>query len=291
MLPGSSAATARNSRSSRSNVLAHRALPASLVAAVAPASPAGAALGVGIGGVLGLLGGGGSALALPAFLYAFGEPPTSAIAESLVVVSLGAGVGLAARGGAQRVDAEVVAPFAAIAVASAAATARFVAGVVPAEVRLALFVAFALASSASMWASAAPGGAAAAAAERRSFTAAAAARAAAVGAFTALIGAGGGFVVVPALALSGVPVDEAVSSALLVVCLNAAAGFATYWAGGDVAVHWDVVAPVACAVAAGAALGARASAAVDARLTKRLFAVLVLVVGVLVVAKELPGVS
>mgnify|MGYP003310213470 FL=1 len=240
--------------------------------------------------MLGLLGGGGSVLALPAFLYAFGEPPTSAIAESLVVVSLGAGVGLAARGGAGRVDAEVVVPFAAIAVASAAATARFVAGVVPAEVRLALFVAFALASSASMWASAAPG-AAAAAAERRSFTAAAAARAAAVGAFTALIGAGGGFVVVPALALSGVPVDEAVSSALLVVCLNAAAGFATYWAGGDVAVHWDVVAPVACAVAAGAALGARASAAVDARLTKRLFAVLVLVVGVLVVAKELPGVS
>ena len=91
MLPGSSAATARNSRSSRSHVLAHRALPASLVAAVAPASPAGAALGVGIGGVLGLLGGGGSVLALPAFLYAFGEPPTSAIAESLVVVSLGAG--------------------------------------------------------------------------------------------------------------------------------------------------------------------------------------------------------
>ena len=290
MLPGSSAATARNSRSGRSNVLAHRALPASLVAAVAPASPAGAALGVGIGGVLGLLGGGGSVLALPAFLYAFGEPPTSAIAESLVVVSLGAGVGLAARGGAGRVDAEVVVPFAAIAVASAAATARFVAGVVPAEVRLALFVAFALASSASMWASAAPG-AAAPAAERRSFTAAAAARAAAVGAFTALIGAGGGFVVVPALALSGVPVDEAVSSALLVVCLNAAAGFWAYWAGGDVAVHWDVVAPVACAVAAGAALGARASAAVDARLTKRLFAVLVLVVGVLVVAKELPGVS
>lgn len=54
-------------------------------------------LGASVGFVLGLLGGGGSILALPMFLEVFHEPPSTAIAESLLVVAVGAGVGLLAK--------------------------------------------------------------------------------------------------------------------------------------------------------------------------------------------------
>ena len=55
------------------------------------------ALGTSVGFVLGLLGGGGSILALPMFLEVFHEPPSAAIAESLLVVAVGAGAGLLAK--------------------------------------------------------------------------------------------------------------------------------------------------------------------------------------------------
>ena len=54
-------------------------------------------LGTSVGFVLGLLGGGGSILALPMFLEVFHEPPPTAIAESLLVVAVGAGAGLLAK--------------------------------------------------------------------------------------------------------------------------------------------------------------------------------------------------
>ena len=262
-------------------------------APVAPTSPMGVTLGLTVGGLLGLLGGGGSILALPIFLSAFAEPTQSAIAESLVVVSVGAGVGLLARiQSAAGVNLEVALPFAAVAVAASTATAR-VAVAVPEELRLVLFACFALSSSVSMWQSARPLPSGAPprnnqigsdAASAPQFSSALALRAAGVGSLTSLIGAGGGFVIVPALALSGVPVKEAVGSALLVICLNAAAGFAAFCAGGEVAVHWDVVAPFAGSVAAGALAGSSLTDRIDPNVIKRLFSgtVLLLCVGLLV---------
>lgn len=76
---------------------------------------------------------------------------------------------------------------------------------------------------------------------------------------TSLIGAGGGFVIVPALSLSGgVLVKEAVGSALLVICATASTALASYYAGGEVEIHWDVVAPFSASVAVGAFLGSAA---------------------------------
>ena len=66
-------------------------------------------LGVAVGFVLGLLGGGGSILALPIFLEVFHEPSATAIAESLLVVAVGAGVGLGRRGEAEVVQTDGVA--------------------------------------------------------------------------------------------------------------------------------------------------------------------------------------
>ncbi len=53
----------------------------------------GVVLALAVGLVLGLLGGGGSILAVPIFLYVFHVPPKPAIAMSLVVVGMSALVG------------------------------------------------------------------------------------------------------------------------------------------------------------------------------------------------------
>ena len=77
-----------------------RELDAATVAAMvvarrgrAAVSVFGPALALLVGIVLGLLGGGGSLLAVPIFLYVFHVPPKPAIAMSLVVVGMSALVG------------------------------------------------------------------------------------------------------------------------------------------------------------------------------------------------------
>ena len=68
-----------------------------------------------VGLVLGLLGGGGSILALPIFMLAFHHPTDVAMAESLAVVSVGAAVGFVSHLRAGTVDLAVASPFAALA--------------------------------------------------------------------------------------------------------------------------------------------------------------------------------
>ena len=274
-------------------------------------SPFGLLLGVGVGGVLGLLGGGGSILALPCFLYVFQEPADSAVAESLAVVAIGAATGFAykARGSGSTgattssslVDFGVAVPFAGVAASSSFATARFLAGhSVPEGVRLGLFSIFAVASAVSMWDSTKArvsadvataggedgpsGGSKEGEEEEKRLPAPSrlAALAAGVGALTSLIGAGGGFVVVPALTTAGgVPVKRAVASALLVVATNAAAAFISFATATTSVttmdlIHYRTVLPFAAAAAAGAVAGSELSDRIDGRIVKQVFAISVL---------------
>jgi uncharacterized membrane protein YfcA len=107
----------------------------------------------------------------------------------------------------------------------------------------------------------------------------------AVGAFTGLVGAGGGFLIVPALALwAGLPLQRAVGTSLAVIVLNSAAGFAG--AASHAPVPWRLVALVAgCAIAgsfAGSALARRTNPAA----LRRAFAGFVLAMAVLILARE-----
>ena len=175
-------------------------------------------LGVAVGFVLGLLGGGGSILALPIFLEVFHEPSATAIAESLLVVAVGAGVGLLAK--LDSVNISQLVPLATMAMVGSAAMARIAPGI-PDIIRLGIFCIFAVYSAVSMLRSvqspAQPSSAGFPPAKGRPSPqkARVAATAAAsmtttstvtlyalligVGALTSIIGAGGGFVIVPVL--------------------------------------------------------------------------------------------
>ena len=72
------------------------------------------ALGVMIGASLGLLGGGGSILTVPIFVYILGFPPKEAIAMSLAVVGVTSAVGAAGHWRAGNVNVRTGATFGAV---------------------------------------------------------------------------------------------------------------------------------------------------------------------------------
>jgi uncharacterized membrane protein YfcA len=241
-----------------------------------PNEALGVALGFPVGIVLGLLGGGGSILALPIFHYIFQFPLKPAIAMSLAVVGMSAFISFLGHWRQGSVNLRVGLPFGAVAMIAAFMTAR-VATHVPDAWRLGLFAVFAFSAAIVMLVDslrttkrdAAPGA-------PPHFTPVLALEAVGVGALTALIGAGGGFIIVPALVyLAGVPVKEAVGSSLLIITLNSLSGFAGNI--GQVAIDWPLVGVFAGVTAAGAILGTRLNRYVPQVRIKQGFALLILV--------------
>jgi uncharacterized membrane protein YfcA len=249
----------------------------------------GLALGLVVGVVLGLLGGGGSILAVPIFLYVFHVAPEPAIAMSLAVVGLTAFVAFTGHLRQQTVNLRVGLPFGLCAMLSAYLTARL-ARHVPDALQLALFTVFAFAAAVVMlrdslrpaWMRVGENPTA----DVPRFTALVALEALAVGALTALIGAGGGFVIVPALVyLAGVPVKPAVGSSLLIITLNALSAFFGYV--GRVPIDWNLVVPFTTVAALGAIVGTRLNRRIPQHRIKQAFAVLILVLGTYLIVREL----
>jgi uncharacterized membrane protein YfcA len=246
----------------------------------------GVALGFVVGIVLGLLGGGGSILAVPIFLYALRVAPQPAFAMSLAVVGMSAFIGFLGHWRQGSVNLRVGLPFGGAAMVAAFLTAR-VARHVPDPIRLALFALFAstaaivmlLDSLRTVKPGAVPGG-------QPHFTPVLAIEAVGVGALTALIGAGGGFVIVPALVyLADVPVKQAVGSSLLIITLNSLSGFAG--SIGQVPIDWPLVGIFTTVAAIGAILGTRLNRYVPQVRIKQAFALLILILLAIQVVRTL----
>jgi hypothetical protein len=248
----------------------------------------GIALALLVGIVLGLLGGGGSIMALPIFLYVFGVETKSAIAMSLAVVGMSAFVGFLTHWKQGTVRLRVALPFGACAMVSAFATARLT-HFVSAAVQLALFAVFAFTAAFFMLRDSLKPEQAVETPNEESgvrFTPVLALQALGVGTLTSLIGAGGGFVIVPALVLlAGVPVKPAVGSSLLIITMNALSGFVGYI--GQVPIDWSLVTWFTGVAAAGAIAGTRLNRRVPQRQIKQGFAVLIIVLGGYLVVRRL----
>jgi uncharacterized membrane protein YfcA len=247
----------------------------------------GGLLALAIGFVLGLLGGGGSILAVPTFLYVFHVEPKPAIAMSLVVVGMSALVGFLTHWKQGTVNLRIAVLFGALAMAGSFAGAR-IARFVPASMQLAMFTAFALTAAVMMLRDSL----------RRSvvtvqpragplrFSPWLGVQAVGVGLLTALIGAGGGFLIVPSLVLmANVPVKEAVGSSLLIIAMNASSGVAGYL--GQVEFDWPLVASFTAIAAVGAVTGTRFMRRLPAARIKQGFAIMILVLGTYLVIRRL----
>jgi hypothetical protein len=120
---------------------------------------------------------------------------------------------------------------------------------------------------------------------RRAHPLAAAAAGAGVGLLTGFLGIGGGFLVVPALTLLlGLEMHAAVGTSLLVIAANAAAGLASHLGQG--ALPLGLTAAFTAAAALGALAGVRLAAGLEPARLRRGFAIFVLAIGALVLARS-----
>jgi hypothetical protein len=115
-----------------------------------------------------------------------------------------------------------------------------------------------------------------------------------VGVLTGLVGVGGGFLVVPALALlGGLPMRQAVGSSLVVVALKSFVGFYKYLHVLDAlggAVDWRSIAWFSAIGALGTLVGSAVGNRLPQAVLRRAFAFFLVVMSVYVLARELPKV-
>ncbi|MFC4147895.1 sulfite exporter TauE/SafE family protein [Micromonospora mangrovi] len=241
-------------------------------------------LAVLIGVALGLLGGGGSILAVPLLVYVADLPAKEAISTSLLVVGATSAVGVLPHVRAHRVRWRTGLVFGLAGMTGAYVGGRL-AEFVPAGVLLTGFALMMLATAVAMIRGRRP-------VEGRPVPHELPALrvivdGVVVGLVTGLVGAGGGFLVVPALALlGGLPMPVAVGTSLVVVAMKSFAGLAGYLS--SVSIDWGLAAAVTAAAVAGSLVGGRLAGRIPADVLRRSFGWFVVVMGVFVLARELP---
>jgi uncharacterized membrane protein YfcA len=224
-----------------------------------------------------MLGGGGSVLTVPVFVYVLGFDAKEAIAMTLPVVGVTSLVGAAShwRAGTIRIPTGFL--FGAAAMTGSFLSARFLAPLVSGQLQLFMLASVMLAASFSMYRGGLPGHAHRARVEPVRLVTVALA----VGALTGLVGIGGGFLIVPALVLlAGIPMKEAVGTSLLVIALNTFSGWLGY--ADQTRFQWGFLAVFTLVAIAGILVGARLVPHVPAARLKRAFAIFLLFVAAFV---------
>jgi uncharacterized protein len=234
-----------------------------------------------IGLSLGMLGGGGSILTVPVFVYVLHYDPKLAIAMSLPVVGVTSLFGAISHWRAGDVRLATAIFFGVFTMTGAFVAARLSTRL-DGRTQLFLLGVTMLAAAVLMLRDSArglPSGADVLSRGASRLTLAIVGLS--VGALTGLIGIGGGFLIVPALVvLAHVPVRQAVGTSLLVITMNSLAGFAGQHQVDQIPVRF-LLAFGAVAIV-GVVAGTRLSHRVEPRTLKRALAVLLLVVAALV---------
>jgi uncharacterized membrane protein YfcA len=246
-----------------------------------------ASIAILIGVSLGLLGGGGSILTVPILVYVAGLEPRDGIATSLLVVGVTGAVATLSHARAGRVQFRTGFLFGAASMVGAFAGGRF-AHLLPAKTLLLGFTIMMFVTAlAMMRRRARTPGTTAPQVLRGAVLARASAVGVGVGLLTGVIGAGGGFVIVPALVLlCGLPMRTAVGTSLLVVAMNSFAGFAG--ALSHATIPWALALAITTASVFGSFGGTALSGRVRPQALRAGFAWFVLAMAVWMSFKQLP---
>lgn len=243
----------------------------------------GLVLSVLIGLSLGLLGGGGSILTVPVIHYVMGVETHAAIASSLLVVGITSLAALIPHARARRVQWRTGASFGVSAMVGAY-LAGSVASHIPATILMVAFGIIMFVTAVAML--------------RRQRTSATTQRKRAsfplilieglvVGGVTGLVGAGGGFLVVPALMLlGGLPIAEAIGTSLMVIAMKSFAAFAG--SAGSVTLDPKIILSVATITVAGSILGGWATSRISASRLQGLFGWFIVVMAIFILGQEVP---
>jgi uncharacterized membrane protein YfcA len=259
-----------------------------------------------IGISLGLIGGGGSILTVPVLVYLFNVDPVLATAYSLFIVGLSSLVGAFPKYKAGMIDLKTALVFGVPSIIAVFLTRKVLVPAIPATLfevagisvtkALAMMILFAVlmvAASVSMIRD-----------KKQEEEDSNEPRVfnypmillegAVVGVLTGLVGAGGGFLIIPALVmLSKLHMKQAVGTSLLIIAAKSLIGFT-----GDVMenadqMDWTLLSVVTALAIIGIFIGNQLSKKLDGAALKKGFGWFVLVMGIYIIIKELafPGAS
>ncbi len=233
-----------------------------------------------IGVSLGLLGGGGSILAVPMLVYVAGVAAPQAIAMSLAIVGATSVIASVLHGRHGRLDPKVAGLFGGAGMVGAYVGAQFT-HLISHAVLLLLFAALMLVVGTLMLVRKQRESASDGAPCPRSLPWVLLAGAG-VGAVTGFLGVGGGFLIVPALLFfTALPMHVAVGTSLLVIAINSAAGFVGHL--GQETVPLALTGAFTVAAVAGTFVGAHLAGHIPAPSMRRMFAGFVMVVALFLI--------
>ncbi|MEB3162084.1 MAG: sulfite exporter TauE/SafE family protein [Prochlorothrix sp.] len=256
-------------------------------------------LAVGIGLSLGLIGGGGSILAVPILMYVLGLSPKTAIAMSLIVVGMVSVIGAIPHGRRGNVNLKIAAQFTPFAMVGAWGGSQIAAlPQVSEQMQLLAFATVMVLASLLMIRKESPPPIAPGLPapepivprSRPGLTWVATGcdlglEAIGVGLVTGFVGVGGGFLIIPALVLvAGVAMEQAIGTSLVIIAINSVTGFLGYL--NQVTLDWGLVATFTLAASSGTLAGASLSRRLRSDQLQKGFGYFVLAVAVMVLIKR-----
>ncbi len=243
-------------------------------------------LGFGIGLSLGLLGGGGSILTVPALVYLVGQSPQAAVTTSLAIVGANSALGASFHHVQGTLNWKVAVLFGGVGMVMAYLAAGLSKLFTPALllVAFALLMLFIGGMMILRREKSSPEQASQPAHTNIPLTLAGGAG---VGLLTGVLGVGGGFLIVPALViLVGLPMNQAVGTSLVIIAANSAAGLLGHLAGNPLDIGLTLT--FVSAGLAGTFAGARLAKRVPATRLRQAFALFVIVLALFLLNDNLP---
>lgn len=108
-----------------------------------------------------------------------------------------------------------------------------------------------------------------------------------IGMITGLVGAGGGFLIVPILFLIGrLPMNKAVGTSLLIISLNSIVGFVSNFQN-EISIDWVFLLSFSVFTVLGILIGTYLSRFIDGQKLKRMFGWLVMLLGIYIIISSL----
>ena len=251
-----------------------------------------------IGVALGLIGGGGSILTVPVLVYLFAIEPVIATAYSLFIVGLTSAVGTVGYFKKGLVNIKTAIVFGIPSIIAVFTTRALIVPAIPKEVfsigefivtknllMMLLFAVIMIAASYSMIKK--DKKIIEEKSEEQKFNyPLILIEGAIVGVITGLVGAGGGFLIIPALVvLSKLPMKEAVGTSLVIIAAKSLIGF--FGEGGENGINWQFLITISTFAIVGIFIGTALSKKINGDKLKPAFGWFVLVMGIYIITKEL----
>lgn len=251
-----------------------------------------------IGVSLGLIGGGGSILTVPVLVYLFGIDALLATEYSLFIVGVSSVVGSVTYFKKGQVDFKVALIFGVPSVISIFLTRIYLLPLIPEELLrvkgftvtkniflLLIFAGLMILASYKMIKNQTAGNTDGSDSNKNKALLAAG-EGIIVGGLTGLVGAGGGFMIIPALVnLLRVPVKTAIGTSLVIISLNSLIGFSS--SIGSTKIEWNLLISIAAIAVIGIIIGSQISKKITGKKLKPAFGWFILVMGIYIITREI----